>query len=861
MTITPVISQELNEKTIAIRSENNTTIIVADSVKKDSIRPRKKILEGIVKYQAHEYVKMDQKNATIELYNKAEVYYQDYEIKAGIIKINYEKNEVYAGRIKDSLGNYSQIPEFKQGTNVITPDSIRFNLKSKKTLIWNSVTDQGDFKVKGEITKKENDSVYFIKNARFTTSTDLENPEYYFLARRIKMVPKKKVVTGFTNMFIEGVPTPLGLPFAFLPMTEKRTSGFIIPSYADTNLRGYAIQNGGYYFALTDYYDLSVLGDYYTNGSYGLRFNTNYALRYKFTGNVNFRYENLILSERGFPDYNKTTIYNFQWSHNQDSKANKNSRFSASVNLGSSTYYQQSINQTNAASYLNNTLNSSISYSKTFTTVPQVNISLTGTHSQNTNTKQINMTLPTLQASVDRVFPFAPKEGTKKGFIKNINFQYNLRGENRFTTTDSLFFKPQMFEDALVGFKHSIPISTNFKILKYFSVSTGFNYDEVWYLETIDKRFDATENKVISEKDKGFDAFRTYSFSSSIGTTLYGTFNISEKGKLQSIRHVMRPSVSYSFTPSFEKYYDTYIIDASGNYGDYTRFEKGIYGAPGKNLSNNIGLSIGNTLEAKVKDKDETKEAPKKIKLINNLSLSTFYNIAADSLSWSPVRIAGGTNIFEDKVSINVGATLDPYAINNQGTRIEKFNIDNGGSLFRMTSANMNINYALKSGGSQKKNDDSNNKLSVRNGGREDDLFGTSTDQLNQTQKEENLKDNPPSKFYQSKIPWDLRFAYSVTYTNTNRQDKISSNSLMVSGNISLTPMWNIGASTGYDFVQKGFTYTQLRFGRDLKSWRMDFSWIPFSSRASWNFFIGIKSSVLSDIKWEKRTVPDRIIN
>ncbi len=857
--IAQAFSQDTKNKSVGL-SPQKPLLSVTDTIKKDSIKRKEGIIGGIIKYKATDLVKLNQSEKTITLYNQAEVYYQDVELKAGIIVINYAKDEVYAGRIKDTAGVYTQLPNFKQGSNEVKPDSIRFNFKTKKTLIWNSVTDQGEFKVKGEVTKKENDSVYFIRNARFTTSKDVDNPEYYFLAKKIKLVPKKKVVTGFANMYIADVPTPIGLPFAFFPMTEKRASGVIIPRYAQTNLRGFAIQNGGYYFAINDYYDLSVLGDYYTNGSYGVRTTSNYALRYKFKGNLNFRYENLLNSERGFPDYSKSTIYNLQWSHTQDSKSNTNSRFSASVNLGSSNYYQQSINQTNAANFLNNSLSSSVSYSKTFATVPQVNMSLTATHTQNTNTKEINMTLPTLQASVDRVFPFAPKNGTKKGFIKNINFQYNLRGENQFKTTDSLFFKPQMFNDAKVGLKHSIPLTTNFKVFKYFSMSAGMNYDEVWYLETIQKNYDPTQNKVVNNKVGGFDAFRQYSFSTSIGTTLYGTFNFKETGKIRSVRHVIRPSVSYAYTPSFERYYDTYLTDANGTYGDYTRFEGGIFGAPGKNLSNNLGISIGNSLEAKVKDKDETKTELKKVMLLNNLSLSTFYNIAADSLALSPVRISGGTNLFENKVSLNFGTTLDPYAIDNGGRRINTYNIDNGGSLFRMTSSNLTLNYSLKSKSKKDEKDKTENKTVIRNGGREDDLFGKSVDDIEAEKKDDDEKKKNKTDFFNAKVPWDLKLAYSVTYSNSNRQDQISNSSLMFSGNIDLTPNWKVGASSGYDFVNKGFTYTQLRFGRDLKSWRMDFSWIPFSQRASWSFFIGIKSSVLSDIKWEKRTVPDRII-
>ena len=473
--------------------------------------------------------------------------------------MNYEKNEVYAGRIKDSTGIYKQYPNFKQGENVIEPDSIRFNFKTKKALIWNSRTDQGEFKVKAAITKKENDSVYFLRGARFTTSKDVDHPEYYFRTSKVKFIPGKKVITGLTNMVIADVPTPLALPFAFFPMSKETSiSGVILPSYNDSNNRGFSLQNGGYYFALDDHYDLTVSGDYYTNGSYGMRFESSYAKRYNYRGNLNFRFENLINSERGYPDYSKQKIYNIQWSHSKDSKSNPNSSFSASVNLGSSNYFKQSINQANIGSNLNNTLSSSVSYSKTFNSVPQVRMSLTATHSQNTQTEEINMTLPTLQASVDRIYPFVGKDGIKKGFFKNINLQYNLNAQNSFITKDSLFFKPEMFKDAKTGMEHTIPLSTNFKLFKYFSVSTSANYKEVWYLKTISRNFDVNQGKVVDNIVHGFDAYRTYSFSSGIGTTIYGTFNFSEKKKIKSIRHVMRPSASYGYTPSFEKYYDTY---------------------------------------------------------------------------------------------------------------------------------------------------------------------------------------------------------------------------------------------------------------------------------------------------------------
>ena len=830
---------------------------------KDTIKKKKPFLDGVVNMKAKEYKKLDQKKKTVTLHDEAEIYYTDFELKAGRIVLDYEKNLVYAGRLKDSAGNYIQRPIFKQGDNVVEPDSIIFHTKSKRAKVWNSRTQQGELFIKAEISKKENDSVYFMKNARMTTSKNIEEPEYYFLVKRVKFVPKKKVVISSTQMYIADVPTPIWLPFGYFPMTEKSTSGFIMPTPGQNNRQGYFLQNGGYYFALSDYYDLAVLGDYYTNGSYGLRAESSYAKRYKFNGRVNLRFENNIQSEKGFPDYLKSRQYNIQWSHSQDTKASPNSRFSASVNLGSSQYFRQSVNLNNIGSTVNNNLSSSVSYSKTFQTVPQVNMSLSATHSQNTNTQQIDMTLPTFQASVDRIFPFASKDGVKKGFIKNINLQYNIRGENRIRTTDSLFFKPQMFRDARTGFQHSIPISTNFKVFRHFSVTASANYNEVWTLNTIEKFYSATENKVVTVDQKGFESYRTYNFNAGIGTTLYGTFNFGEGKKIEAIRHVVRPNISYGYTPSFDQYFERYALDATGiNFADYTKFDNGLFGSPSNNISNALNFSVSNTFEAKVKDKESKKGETKKVMLLNNLNFATRYDFTADSLKLKEISVSGGTQLFKQKMSVNFAAVLDPYAIDNSGRRIEKFNIDNGGSLLRLPRANLTLNYSFSSADGDNKN--KSNEQNVQNGGREDDLFGVGADLSDNRQSlfkkdEEGEKKDSNSEWYNTKLPWDLVIAYSMNYNNTNRQDEIASHSLMASGNIELAPRWKVGFSSGYDFVQKGVTFTQLRFERDLESWRMSFNWVPFGQNTYWGFFIGISSSILSDIKYDKRQLPDRV--
>lgn len=835
-----------------------------DSIAQDSTKPG--YIQGIISYKAKDYMKMSRTEKKIYLYNEAEVIYQDYELKSGIIVIDYTTNEVDAGRIKDSANALVQPPYFKQGNNIVEPDSIRFNFDSKKALIFNSRTEQSmgeSMNVFAETVKKENDSVYFLREGKITTAEDVDNPDYYIRVRKGKFVPNKKIIAGFSNMYIADVPTPIAVPFAYFPMSQdRRNSGVIMPTPGQTNRRGYSLQNGGYYFAISDYFDLAMMGDYYTNGSYGVRAESNYAKRYKFRGGLRVRYENNIESQKGFPDYSRGTIYNIQWNHSQDAKASPNSRLSASVNFGSSQYYRNSLNQFNTPNFLNNTLQSSISYNKTFPSYPMVNLNATTSIQQNTRDQSVNMTLPTLQASMERIFPFAKRDGAKKGIIQNINFQYNFRAENRLTTIDTLLFKKEMFDNAKVGFQHSIPISTNFKLFKHFSVSTGANYNEVWQLKTINRNdYDPLIEKSTIDTLNGFSRYGTYNFNASLGTTLYGTFNFKEGSKIQAIRHTVRPSVSYGYTPSFEQYYDEYI-DQNGEVQQYSPFENGMYGVPGLHNSNSIGLSLSNVVEAKVRDRDTTATEPKKIMLLNNLNFSTAYNIVADSLPWSPVRMSGGTQFFQNKMSVNFGATLDPYAIDNNGTRIDVFNYENGGSLFRLTQANVNVSYSLNSKSFSGKEKDDSKDDNTQSGGRNDDLFGRAQDFSDERtfmdDEQDSDEEELPAEAYAAKLPWDLRLAYSLTYSNRNRESEITNNSLMFSGNIDLSPQWKVGISSGYDFKQKGFTYTQLRFARDLKSFRLNFNWVPFSSRASWFFFIGIKSSMLSDLKWEKRSEPDR---
>lgn len=869
---TAVYSQEIKQQSTdtiaAIKKDTIKNLQLNDTLKnkqidsiqvkpKDSIKKPVELLESIIEHSADSLIRQDILNNKIILYDNAHIIYKDIDLKAGYIEIDNNTSSVFAKGIKDSVGVYSQLPVFKQGDQESTQDTIIFNFKSEKAKIWSLRTEQQGIIILGEESKKHNDSVIYIKNIRLTTS-DKENPDYYIKIKKAKFIKDQKLVAGSSQLVIANVPTPVVLPFAYIPLTKGRTSGFLMPTWGENNRQGYFLQNGGYYFVINDNFDLAVLGDIYTNGSWGLRAESGYAKRYKFSGDFNFRYENLTNSLKGFDDYSKTTNYNIRWSHSQDAKASPNARFSASVNMGSSKYYKQSNNEYNTNAFLNNNLSSSVSYYKKFVGTP-FNMSLSVTHSQNTNTEEITMTLPSLQLNMDRIYPFTGKNGAKNNAIQKTGLTYSLKGDNRVNTTDEFFFKKQMFDEAKSGLQHNITMNTNMKALKFFTISPSANYKEVWYFDKLNKRFDDVTETVVTDTISGFNAFREYNASVSLGTTFYGMFKF-KKGSIEAIRHVVRPSVSYGYRPDFSDIYYEKVQQNAANpeeFLEYSPYSNGIYGNPSSGLSNSLSFTVNNNLEAKLRKKDSSETEAKKIILLNNLNFSSSYNMAADSLKWSPVSVNAGTNLFDNKLSVNVRATLDPYALDVNGKKINTFNYNNGGSLFRLTNAGLTMNYSLASKKEKGAAKSGQNQKEAANNS--DGIFGeslTATNQQNTGNK--SSKTTKETKLYGSKLPWTLKLAYSLNYSNTNRQNEISSNSLMFSGDIELTPKWGVGFSSGYDIKGQDFTYTQLRFSRDLDSWKLDFNWVPFGDRQTYYFFIGVKSSMLSDLKYDKRQVPDK---
>jgi len=560
------------KKTLKNTELRKNTTVVKDSIPKDSIAKPKEFLESTIKHKALDYELNNYNNHTAILYNKAELYFTDISIKAGIIIIDYKNNLAFAKGIIDSTGKYTQLPKFKQGSQESTQDSMLYNFKNKKAVIWGLSTEQQGVIITGIQSKKVNDSTHYIKRARFTTSKK-PKPDYYIQTSKVKIVPGKKVVAGVSNLVIADVPTPLFLPFAYFPIT---------------------------------------------NGSWGLRVSSNYAKRYRFNGNLSLRIENLINSERGFPDYSRSNNFNIRWRHTQDTHASPNSRFSASVNFGSSQFFRQSLNELSTPLFLTNTFNSSISYGKKFVGTP-FNMTSSITLAQNTNTKKIDMSFPSLQLSMDRIYPFAPKSGSKKNAIQKMGVTYNMRADYKINTNDTDFFKKAMFNNARAGIQHNVATNTNLKLLKYFTLSPSASLKEVWYFDSLDKHYNNSQNAVVIDTLSGFKSFKTYQTSLSLSTTLYGTYNF-KKGRLQAIRHTLRPSISFNYRPDFGYYYKSFQASADPtDIQEYSPFQNGIYGGPSRGLSESIGISLNSTLEAKVmpkNSKDSTDVKAKKISIL-----------------------------------------------------------------------------------------------------------------------------------------------------------------------------------------------------------------------------------------------------
>ncbi|MEE2700016.1 MAG: putative LPS assembly protein LptD [Bacteroidota bacterium] len=786
--------------------------ITDNLAEKDSLN--KSFLNDEVFYDASDSMQFDIINERVFLYGDAIIKYESTEIKADFIEIDWAKNQIYAkGRI-DSSGKLVGNPQFTDAGKTFKAKEMTYNFKSKKGLIKEIVTKEGEGFIHGKKVKKTTSEVMYLKRGEYTTC-NAEKPHFSIRANKIKVIPGERIVSGPAYLTVFNIPTPLFLPFGFFPNTAEESSGILIPSYGESANLGFFLKDGGYYFTINKQMDLAIKGDIYTKGSWATRSLFRYKKRYKYNGNLNLRYGRMINSEIDMPDYSIKKDFFIRWHHKQDPKANPSLLFSANVNAGSSTYHKN--NSYNANDYLQNTFTSSISLNKKWDDTP-FNLSTTLNHNQNTKTKIVSLTLPTVVFNMNRIFPFKSKKIGKAKWYEKIGVSYSANMKNEVSIADSLLFTTDALSRFRNGMRHSIPISTSIKLAKHFTFTPKFNLTERWYLSRIEKSWDGSN--VITDTINKFTRAHDYNFSAGLNTKLYGIAQFN-KGKIAAFRHVLTPNISFSYRPDFSKesfgYYKSVQTDSIGNRQTYAIMQNGIYGGPGASRSGNINFSLGNLLDMKVRSKKDTSQTLKKLTLIQSMGIGSSYNIFADSLNFSTIALNARTKLL-GSLTLTFSSRYDPY-INKNGKRINQFEIENG-RLARFTSANAALGINIS-----------------------DNTFSKQKEKAEESEED----------FY--KIPWNLNMNYTIAYNKNNRpsSDVEPIQSLNFTGNIKITKKWKIGFRSGYDFQEKELTYSSIDVYRDLHCWEMLFHWIPIGFHKSYTLTIRVKASVLKDLKLEKK--------
>jgi lipopolysaccharide assembly outer membrane protein LptD (OstA) len=829
------IIQKVEKDSISIVSDTIPALSANDSLRKST---SKNAIESKIDYSAVDSIRFNIKQKKVYLYNTVDIKYEDINLKAGIVDISFDKNAIYAEGIKDSAGTPTQKPAFSQGDQKFTATSMTYNYVSKKGLIKDIFTNEGESYLHGKTVKKYANNVTDIKVGSYTTCSEPE-PHFEMKFTKAKVVPDDKIVTGPAYLVVEGVPTPLVVPFGFFPNKRGRLSGILVPTYGQVAKRGFYFADGGYYWGISDYVDLAIRGDIFTRGSWALKGLSNYAKRYRYNGLIDIRYAYNKISELGFPDFQKYSDFSIKWQHTQNQKSHPNTSFSADVNI-----YTRSFNKYNPANsnnYLSNEFNSSIAYQKSWGQ-GKYNLAANLGYRQNTLTKQVVLKFPEISFSVARFTPFRKKN--KVGALKwydNISVNYVLNAQNTLNTYDSLLLTNASLRNMQNGFMHSIPISSSIKLLKFFTLTNSITYTERWYLKTIRKDWDTDTRSVYIDTVERFQTERDFYYSASLNTRIYGMFQL-KKGPLKAVRHVMTPNVGFIYRPNFGDkfwgYYKNYQKDTLGNTAQYSIFEQGIYGGPPNGKSGKVTFSLSNNLEAKVRSKKDTVTGTKKVVLIDNLTLGTGYDMAKDTLRWDYLSISGRTKLFKT-LDITYASSWDPYAVDSNGSRINKFEWDVNKRLFRKTSSQwqFGLNWSLNSS-------DFNKKKRVKN---END------------QPQQSGPNYEPSGVIDFDNPWNLTLSYSLILTNqfnaVNKTfDKKTIHTINLSGGFDITKKMKLTFNTGYDLIAKQITYSKIEFSRDLHCWEMVFSWIPLGNLKSYNFTLRIKASFLQDVKLEKKT-------
>ena len=863
-------------------SLQNGDTLLNDSLRKDSIvppPPKKDGLDAPVTYEANDSIVFTQ-GGYAHLYGQGKVNYEKIELAADVITMNMDSSTVYAHGVEDSLGVMQGTPVFKDGETPYETNTIRYNFKSKKGLISNVVSQQGEGYVTGNNAKKGLNDELYMKSGRYTTCDHHDHPHFYMQMTYAKVRPKKNVVTGPAYLVVEDVPLPLAVPFFFFPFSSSYQSGFLMPTYMDDSNRGFGLTDGGYYFAISDQMDLKLRGDIFTKGSWALNAETNYVKRYKYSGMLQANYQVTKTGDKGLPDYSVAKDFKVVWSHRQDPKASPNSTFSASVNFATSSYERTNIgNMYNSQAMSQNTKTSSVSYSRNFPD-QHLSISAAGNIAQNMKDSSIAVTLPDLNISLSTIFPFKRKHpvGNERWYEK-ISVRYTGRLKNSITTKDNMIFKKSLVRDWDNGMQHDIPISATFTLFKYFNLTPSVNYTERWYTRKIKQDWDSQHEEVARDTTYGFHRVYNYSASLGLNTKIYGMYKpLFLPKKAIQIRHVITPSVSISAAPDFTSsrygYYDSYIKenkDGTRDTVNYSYYDRQAFSPPGGGKQGSINFSISNNLEMKYKDKNDS---IRKVSLIDELGASISYNMAAQTRQWSDLQLNLRMK-FGKNYTFSMASTFATYAYEFDkngkvyvGNRTEwsygRFGRWSGyGTSFSWTLNNdtwKKISNFLSGNKDEEKDKDKENEAASN-----DENSENTDDTDTGTKKKKTEKAAVDSDGYQVfKMPWSINFSTGFNITEDrnspiNRENmrypyKVSLNSLGINGNIKISNKWAVSFNSGYDFNAKEIVQTSFNITRDLHCFSMSAALSPFGRWKYYNFTIRANASILQDLKWEQRS-------
>lgn len=840
----------------------------ADTTKKGNAQtaPKDTTASEKIEYSAQDSSFVDKEKEMVYLYGKARVKYQDFELDADYITYNSKTKQIYASGRTDAKGKYVGRPIVKMtGQSTSLADSLFYNTETSVGRIWGVYTEQeGGFFTGGKAKKQPDDEIH-SKGQTYSTC-NLPHPHFgIYITKGI--VTENQIITGPVYLKIEDIPLPIGLPFAFFPKPNKKSSGVILPSPGEDYTRGFFLRDGGYYLGLNDYWDAKMLATIYTRGSYEGSLLSNYTKRYKYNGNINFRYSNSRYGLEGTPEYTPRKDFNLQWTHSQNANAKPGTTFSASVDAGTSSFNQ---NTAGGASYdynqfTKNTLRSSVSYGRVFGNGITLGIAADG--SQETQNKSVSLRLPDISLSVPTFNPFDSKDrlGEQKWYQK-ITVGYSMQASNTITTTEDQLFKRESLNKFKNGVSHQIPVNMAFNIAHYFNFNTGVSYTERWQFQTVRKSY----LKVLNSSDQeiidtvaGFKRNGEYSLNMGVSTKIYSTAQFNKFGNFKALRHVMTPQVSFSYRPDFSDvakgyyklaYYTdgTPKIGSDGQQQKYSIFEGSPYGFPGAGRSASISFSLDNTVEAKVlTPNDTTGKGDKKIPIIQGLSISGSYNFLAPSFKLSTLGFSGRSQ-FTDKLGVNYYGTLDPYrytdTVDVLTGKVSRKLIDdyvwNVGKLPRLTNFGFSFNYSLNPEALKKKNE---NEQNLKDKAAKTGMTPEQSEELAKVSRD-------PNAFVDFKIPWNFAFSYTFNY-NTDRvgQNSTITNTLNFNGDANITPKWKVQFNSGWDFKASTFSQTSLAIYRDLHCWDMSFSWIPFGAYQFYSVDIKVKASVLQDLKLSKR--------